>query len=155
MLSNPAETPRPTRALGLDVGSKTIGLAMTDASGAIASARDVLARSGEMHDVEAIFRICIKEQVGTIVVGLPLELDGRIGHRARRVRRFVRALIAVIGEIPVVLWDERFSTAAAKRTLLAVDASRARQKANVDALAAQFFLQGWVDAGAPAQGESL
>lgn len=154
MCSTPAETPVHARALGLDVGSKTIGLAMTDASGTIASARDVLVRRGEKHDVEAISVICTKEQIGKIVVGFPLELDGTVGHRARRVRRFVRALTGAIDEVPVVLWDERFSTAAAKRTLLAVDASRAKQKANVDALAAQFFLQGWVDAGAPV-GEQL
>ncbi|MGB1013093.1 MAG: Holliday junction resolvase RuvX [Nannocystaceae bacterium] len=154
MPTNSAQTPKYTRALGLDVGSKTIGLAMTDASGAIASARDVLRRRGEKHDVEAVSAICTKEQISKIVIGLPLELDGSVGHRARRVRRFARALIAAVGETPVVLWDERFSTAAAKRTLLAVDASRAQQKATVDALAAQFFLQGWVDAGAPA-GEGL
>ncbi|MGB1275007.1 MAG: Holliday junction resolvase RuvX, partial [Nannocystaceae bacterium] len=94
MPTNSAQTPKYTRALGLDVGSKTIGLAMTDASGAIASARDVLRRRGEKHDVEAVSAICTKEQISKIVIGLPLELDGSVGHRARRVRRFARALIA-------------------------------------------------------------
>ncbi len=139
------------RALGLDVGSKTIGLAVGDPESGFASAREVLTRQGERGDVAAILEICTREQVGRIVVGLPLELDGTVGHRARRVQRFARALARGIDAIPIVLWDERFSTAAARRTLLAADASRAQQKARVDALAAQFFLQGWLDAGCPTE----
>lgn len=137
-----------TRALGLDVGSKTIGMAVSDPGAAIATAHEVLRRRGEQNDVAAVRTFCQHHAVGRIVVGLPLELDGTVGHRARRVKRFVKALEAAV-EIPVLLWDERFSTAAAKRTLLATDTSRARQKAQVDALAAQFFLQGWLDAGCP------
>ena len=100
---------------------------------------------------------------GAIVVGLPLELDGREGHRARRVRVFVRALErALAGQeqpgaaarsegaggaaVAIILWDERFSTSAAERTLLEADLSRARRRQKIDAVAAQFILQGWLDA---------
>jgi putative Holliday junction resolvase len=138
------------RALGLDVGSKTIGIAVADPSGTIASARTILARKGHTADVAAVLELVRSEAVGTIVVGLPLELDGQVGHRARLVQRFVAVLEAALKLLPAPVtlytWDERFSTAAAERTLLEADVSRARRKLSIDALAAQFILQGWLDA---------
>lgn len=138
------------RALGLDVGTKTLGVAVADPSGTIASARTVLARRGHAADAAAVAEMARSEAAGAVVVGLPLELDGSVGHRARLVQRFVAALEAVLKDMspPVTLhtWDERFSTAAAERTLLEADVSRARRKRSVDALAAQFILQGWLDA---------
>ncbi len=138
------------RALGLDVGSKTIGIAVGDPSGTIASARTVLARRGHVADAAAIAELARSEAAGAVVVGLPLELDGTVGHRARLVKRFVDALQAVLKDMPgpVTLhtWDERFSTAAAERTMIEADASRARRKQSIDAVAAQFILQGWLDA---------
>lgn len=138
------------RALGLDVGSKTIGIAVADPSGTIASARTILARKGHTADVAAVLELVRSEAVGTIVVGLPLELDGQVGHRARLVQRFVAVLDAALKLLPAPVtlytWDERFSTAAAERTLLEADVSRARRKLSIDALAAQFILQGWLDA---------
>ncbi len=138
------------RALGLDVGSKTIGIAVADPSGTIASARTILARKGHSADVAAVLELVRSEAVGTIVVGLPLELDGQVGHRARLVQRFVAVLDAALKLLPAPVtlytWDERFSTAAAERTLLEADVSRARRKLSIDALAAQFILQGWLDA---------
>lgn len=138
------------RAIGLDVGSKTIGIAVADPSGTIASARTVLARKGHTADAAAILELVRSETVSTIVVGLPLELDGQVGHRARLVQRFVVVLEAALKELPAPVrlhsWDERFSTAAAERTLLEADVSRARRKLSIDALAAQFILQGWLDA---------
>jgi putative Holliday junction resolvase len=138
------------RALGLDVGSKTIGIAVGDPSGTIASARTVLARRGHAADAAAIAELARAEAVRAVVVGLPLELDGSVGHRARLVKRFVDALEAVLKDMPdpVTLhtWDERFSTAAAERTMIEADASRARRKQSIDAVAAQFILQGWLDA---------
>ena len=138
------------RALGLDVGSKTIGIAVADPSGTIASARTVLARKGHTADVAAVLELVRTESASTIVVGLPLELDGKVGHRARLVQRFVTVLESALKDLPspVTLhaWDERFSTAAAERTLLEADVSRARRKLSIDALAAQFILQGWLDA---------
>ncbi len=138
------------RALGLDVGSKTIGVAVADPSGTIASARTVLARKGHTADAAAVLELVRNESASTIVVGLPLELDGKDGHRARLVQRFVVVLEAALKDLPspvtVHAWDERFSTAAAERTLLEADVSRARRKLSIDALAAQFILQGWLDA---------
>lgn len=138
------------RSIGLDVGSKTIGVAVADPTGTIASARTVLARQGHAADAAAVARIARDEAAGTVVVGLPLELDGTVGHRARLVQRFVAALEAVLkdmpGQVAVHTWDERFSTAAAERTLLSADVSRARRKQTIDAVAAQFILQGWLEA---------
>jgi len=138
------------RALGLDVGSKTIGIAVADPSGTIASARTVLARRGHVADAAAIAALACSEAAGAVVVGLPLELDGTVGHRARLVKRFIDVLQAVLKDMPnsVTLhtWDERFSTAAAERTMIEADASRARRKQSIDAVAAQFILQGWLDA---------
>ncbi|MEM6291592.1 MAG: Holliday junction resolvase RuvX [Myxococcota bacterium] len=138
------------RSLGLDVGSKTIGRALGDASGLIATAYDVWARKGHVEDAREIVRQVSEEAVQAIVVGLPLELDGRVGRRARATHRFVEALEAELAgqkvEASVHLWDERFSTAAAERAMIAADVSRARRKEKIDAVAAQVILQGWLDA---------
>jgi len=95
----------------------------------------------------------VREGVSDVVVGLPLELDGRPGRRARAVEAFVAVLEPLLGAldppVAVHLWDERFSTAAAERTLLEADLSRARRKAKIDAMAAQFLLQGWLDSRRP------
>ncbi|PRQ04122.1 putative Holliday junction resolvase [Enhygromyxa salina] len=138
------------RALALDVGSKTIGIAVSDAGGSMAHAREVLRRAGTKADAPAICARARELEAELIVVGLPLELDGSEGHRARLVRRFITALEAALeaagAELGVVTWDERFSTSAAERTLLEADLSRAKRKRTIDAVAAQFILQGWLDA---------
>ena len=138
------------RALGLDVGSKTIGIAVGDPSGTIACARTVLARRGHAADAAAIAELARSEAADSVVVGLPLELDGSVGHRARLVQKFVAALEHVLKDMPAPValhtWDERYSTAAAERTLISADVSRAKRKLSIDALAAQFILQGWLDA---------
>ncbi len=142
------------RALGLDVGSKTIGVAVSDPDQLIASARETIRRQGNKVDIATVAAMVRAEEVGEVVVGMPLELDGAVGPRARRVQRFIGLLedaIAQAGEAPgqapvtVLTWDERFSTAAAERTLLAADVSRAKRKQHIDALAAQHILQGWLD----------
>jgi putative holliday junction resolvase len=141
------------RALGLDVGSKTIGLARSDSEGLIACAWDVVERRGHEQDAREIARRVELERFEHVVVGLPLELDGREGRRVKAVRRFLAVLEPKLAELtgpmlpPVVhTWDERFSTAAAERTLIEADMSRARRKQKIDAMAAQFILQGWLDA---------
>ena len=144
------------RALGLDVGSKTIGVAISDTEGVMAHAREVLRREGHVSDAARISALASELDAEVIVVGLPLELDGREGHRARLVRRFEVALEATLAErgqaVRLASWDERFSTAAAERTLLEADLSRAKRKRSVDAVAAQFILQGWLDAQPSARG---
>lgn len=144
------------RALALDVGTRTIGLALSDPDGIVATAWETLARRGEAADVEALLARIDAREAGCVVVGLPLELDGREGHRARRVLRLVEALRERLRSRPgapvaVVTWDERFSTAAAERALLEADVSRKRRKEKIDALAAQVILQGWLDAQRPAE----
>lgn len=138
------------RALALDVGSKTIGLAFSDTERLIATASNTLARRGHVDDAREVGRMVREREVGHLVVGLPLELDGREGRRARAVRAFMAVLreqFAASGtDIELTTWDERFSTAAAERTLIEADMSRARRKHHIDAMAAQFILQGWLDA---------
>ena len=140
------------RALALDVGTRTIGLALSDPDGIVASAWETLPRRGEAADVTELLARIEARDVGCVVVGLPLELDGREGHRARRVLRLAEVLrerlAARAGAAPVevVTWDERFSTAAAERAMIEADVSRQRRKQTIDAVAAQLILQGWLDA---------
>ena len=137
------------RALGLDVGSRTIGVAVSDASGSMASAHSVLRRAGQVPDAAAVCELAASLEAAILVVGLPLELDGSEGHRARLVQRFVDALASTITtrnlSLPIERWDERFSTSAAERTMLEADVSRAKRRETIDAVAAQFILQGWLD----------
>lgn len=138
------------RAIALDVGSKTIGVAVSDADAVIARAHTVLPRAGQQADAARVCELIAEFEAAAVVVGLPLELDGSSGHRARLVERFVTALEQAIAErglsIELARWDERFSTAAAERTLLEADLSRAKRRQTVDAVAAAFILQGWLDA---------
>jgi putative Holliday junction resolvase len=146
------------RALGLDVGSKTIGVAVSDPTGTIATPRQVLARKGHTDDAAAVVALARELDARAVVVGLPLELDGTVGHRARLVNKFVAVLEPALRELPaaprVYTWDERFSTAAAERALIEADVSRAKRKQVIDAAAAQFILQGWLEAHRDMFGET-
>lgn len=132
------------RFAGLDVGSRTIGVAVSDVLGLTAQPGYVHARRGTRADVAAIVSFCREQGVEEIVVGLPLEMDGREAHRARRVRVFVDGLSAEF-DGAVHLWDERLTTVAAERTLLEADMSRRKRKQHVDKLAAALILQGFLD----------
>ncbi len=143
--------PAPMRALALDVGSKTIGLAVSDPQGVIATAWDVLSRQGHVLDAKAVVERVVDREIEQVVVGMPLELSGREGRRARLVRQFIAVLEPALAALPgepvgLTTWDERYSTQAAERTLLQADVSRARRKKTIDAVAAQFILQGWLEA---------
>lgn len=134
------------RALGLDIGSKTIGVALTDEANIAAHPHSVLARAGTADDVSAILTLIAKHGVGTVVVGVPFELSGKVGHRARRVLELAHAVKAKLPpEIAYVEQDERFTTAEAERALLAVDASRAQRKGVIDQHAAALILRAWLD----------
>jgi putative holliday junction resolvase len=137
------------RALALDVGSRTIGVAVSDAEGSMAHAHSVLRRVGQEGDAAKICELAAELAATVLVVGLPLELDGSEGHRARLVQRFVDVLAAAIATrglgLEIARWDERFSTSAAERTLLEADVSRAKRRTTIDSVAAQFILQGWLD----------
>lgn len=132
------------RALGLDVGSKTIGVAVTDEAEIAAHPVKVIARAGMNKDVDAIKALVAEHSITDIVVGLPLELSGRVGLRARRVQELTKA-IASIGPA-LHEQDERFSTAEAQRVLLQADVKRDKRKGVIDQQAAALILQGWLDA---------
>jgi len=135
------------RALGLDVGSKTIGVAISDELGMAAHPERVLARKGTVSDVAALLEIVRARDVNVVVVGLPYELSGEIGPRARRVRVLTTALRAALpAEVELHEQDERFTTALAERVLIEADVSRARRKDVIDKQAAAVILQGWLDA---------
>jgi putative Holliday junction resolvase len=140
------------RALGLDVGQKTIGVAISDEAGIAAHPLDVLARHGTAADVAAIGALVRDRGVTAIVVGIPYELSGREGHRARRVRVLYDALrVALPPEVELHEQDERFTTAEASRVLLEADLSRARRKQVIDQQAAALILQGWLDRRRPSE----
>ena len=135
------------RALALDVGSKTIGLAITDEVRIAAHPLRVLARVGNAGDVAAVVQAIRDRDVSDVVVGMPFELSGRIGHRARRVQSFVAALRAVLPTgVELHEQDERFTTAEAERVLIAADLPRARRRGVIDQHAAALILQAWLDA---------
>jgi putative Holliday junction resolvase len=132
------------RLLGLDLGTKTIGLALSDVNWQIATPLETIKRVKFTPDVEALLAIAAKFDVGALVIGLPKNMDGTEGPRAQSTRSFVRNLVPKT-PLPIVFWDERMSTAAVTRTLLAADASRARRAELVDKMAAAYILQGALD----------
>lgn len=136
--------PPGARLLGLDLGTKTIGLALSDVSCTIASALHTIARTKFRADAAELLAITAVHGIAGLVIGLPINLDGTEGPRAQSTRAFVRAL-APLTDLPMVLWDERLSTQAAERTLLAADASRRRRAQVIDKMAAAFILQGALD----------
>ena len=139
-----ADLPPDGPLLGLDPGTKTIGVAVADATRTIASPVETLRRTKVAHDAERLFALYDERGCVGMVVGLPINMDGSEGPRAQSVRAFVRNLAAV-RDVPMAFWDERLSTAAVERTLLDADASRARRKEVIDAMAAAYILQGALD----------
>jgi putative Holliday junction resolvase len=130
--------------IGLDLGTKTIGLAVSDLGRRIASPLTVIARKKFSSDVEALARHMATHRPAALVLGLPINMDGSEGPRAQATRAFARNLAQKI-EVPIALWDERLSTAAVTRTLLEADASRKRRGEVVDKMAAAYILQGALD----------
>jgi putative Holliday junction resolvase len=132
------------RLMGLDVGTKTIGIALCDAGWSFATPAELIRRTKFSADLEKLRALVAAQHVAGIVVGLPLSLDGSDSPRTQSVRAFARNL-APLGR-PILLWDERWSTQAVTRTLLDADASRARRAELVDKMAAAYILQGAIDA---------
>jgi putative holliday junction resolvase len=146
----PQEIRELPRALGLDVGSKTIGVALTDEARIAAHPLTVLSRVGNSGDARAVAAVIAEHGVGDVVVGMPFELSGKRGHRARRVLDFVAALRAVLpASVRLHEQDERFTTAEAERALIAADLPRARRRGVIDQHAAALILQAWLDAQRP------
>jgi putative Holliday junction resolvase len=134
-----------TRLLGLDVGTKTIGLAISDERRVVASGRETVRRTKLAKDLDALAKLVKEDRVGGIVIGLPLNMDGSEGPRCQSVRQFASDLAKRI-DLPIAFWDERLSTMAVTRTMLEADLSRKRRAEVVDKLAAVYILQGALDA---------
>jgi putative Holliday junction resolvase len=132
------------RLMGLDLGTHTIGLALSDVFRSIATPARTIRRSKFRQDAAEIQALAQKEGVVAYVIGLPLNMDGSAGARVQATRAFVRNF-AGLDPRPIAFWDERLSTAAAERYLIAADVSRAKRAAVIDATAAQFILQGALD----------
>ncbi|MEO6432627.1 MAG: Holliday junction resolvase RuvX [Sphingomicrobium sp.] len=129
---------------GLDVGTKTIGLALCDAMWSFAGPADTIARTKFTRDLEQLRAFIAANAIIGLVVGLPLNMDGSDSPRTQSVRAFARNLGPL--DLPVLLWDERWSTQAVERAMIDADVSRAKRAGKVDALAAAHILQGAIDA---------
>ena len=132
------------KILGLDIGEKRIGIAISDALGIIAQGLETFYRENPPGIIEKLRKIVKEEGVSAIVVGLPLNMDGTEGPKAKEAINFANELKKEI-ELPVKLWDERLSTVEVERLMISAGASRAKRKKKIDKLAAQVILQGYLD----------
>jgi putative pre-16S rRNA nuclease len=137
-----------TRLLGVDYGSVRVGLAVSDADRRIASPLETYERRGRDQDAAHFRELVEREEIGQIVVGLPVHLSGQEGTKALEAREFGRRLAEATG-LPVVFWDERFSTVEAESALWNAGLTHKRRKARRDRVAAQIFLQSYLEAGCP------
>jgi putative Holliday junction resolvase len=137
--------PAAGRLLGLDVGSKTIGIAISDPGRVIASPLETIRRGRFAEDAERLKRLIAAREIAGLVLGLPVNMDGSEGPRCQSVRQFAANLTERMA-IPLGFWDERLSTAAVTRAMLEADLSRARRAESVDKMAAAYILQGALDA---------
>lgn len=129
---------------GVDLGTKTIGLAVSDAGLSFAHPRPVIARRKFTLDAQALLAALDKERAAAVIVGLPVNMDGSEGPRVQATRAFVRNMERLTA-LPFVYWDERLSTVAAERALIAMDVSRRKREERIDSAAAAFILQGALD----------
>jgi putative Holliday junction resolvase len=139
-----AALPAGGRLIGLDVGTRTIGIALCDSQWTIATPAELIRRAKFAKDLAALAAFAGTQQAKGLVVGLPLNLDGSDSARTQSVRAFARNLAPM--DLPILLWDERWSTQAVTRTLIDADASRARRAELIDKIAAAYILQGAIDA---------
>src|SRR5262245_5716832 len=133
------------RLLGLDLGEKTIGVAVSDSRMAVATAVGTIRRTKLGADLAALQQMMAERGVGGLVIGLPLNMDGSEGPRCQSVRQFARNLLARV-DLPIAFWDERLSTVAVTRPMLEADLTRGKRAKAVDTLAATYILQGALDA---------
>ena len=136
--------PPGTPLVGLDLGEKTVGVAVSDTTRMIASSLELIRRTKFTQDAETLFRLMEGRGAGGIVIGLPVNMDGTEGPRCQSVRAFARNLLR-LREIPIAFWDERLSSAAVNRMLIGGDVTRARRAELVDKAAAAYILQGALD----------
>lgn len=140
-----AETLQPAQAIaGLDLGTKTIGLAMSDLSRRFATPRPVIKRVKFTRDAEVLLAFAEKEKVSAFIIGLPMNMDGSAGPACRQHAPLCAPWVKKTA-LPFIFWDERLSTVAAERALLEMDVSRAKRAERIDSAAASFILQGALD----------
>ncbi len=133
------------RILGLDVGDRTIGIAASDALLFTAQGIETIRRTYLERDLERLGQLVVEYEADTLVVGLPKNMDGTQGERCEIVRSFADEIRTVLPQVKIVFWDERLSTVAATKSLIAADVSRAKRKKVIDKMAAVFILQGYLD----------
>ena len=143
-LALPAARSAGQRLMGLDVGEKTIGLAISDPTLTVATPLDTIRRGKFTADAERLKTLAAERNVGGLVVGLPIDMQGGEGRRCQSVRQFAANLLARL-DLPLAFWDERLSTVAVTRAMLDADLSRARRAEVVDKAAAAYILQGLLD----------
>ena len=136
--------PRRGALMGIDLGTKTIGVAVSDPDRKLAAGVETIARKNFTTDAKHLLRLAAERCAIGFVLGLPINMDGSEGPRAQSTRAFARNL-AKLTELPIALWDERLSTAAVERELITADASRAKRAAIIDQHAAAYILQGALD----------
>ncbi|MFZ1094425.1 MAG: Holliday junction resolvase RuvX [Xanthobacteraceae bacterium] len=139
-----AHLPARGALLGLDLGTKTIGVATSDPARRVATGVETIRRTNFTSDVTRLLALAAERKAAGFVLGLPLNMDGSEGPRAQSTRAFAKNL-ARVTELPIALWDERLSTAAVERALIAADVSRSRRAKAIDQHAAVFILQGALD----------
>ena len=139
-----AHLPARGALLGLDLGTKTIGVATSDPARRVATGVETIRRTNFTSDVARLLALAAEREAAGFVLGLPLNMDGSEGPRAQSTRAFAKNL-ARVTELPIALWDERLSTAAVERALIAADVSRSRRAKAIDQHAAVFILQGALD----------
>jgi len=139
-----AALPAGGKLAGLDVGTKTIGLAACDSGWHFAGPAETIRRTKFTHDLAALRTFISREKIVGLVIGLPLNMDGTDSPRTQSVRAFARNLEPL--QLPILLWDERWSTQAVERAMISADVSRAKRAEKVDSLAAAHILQGAIDA---------
>ena len=136
------------RLMGLDVGVRTIGIAVSDSGLSVASGIETIRRGKFMPDAERLRQLAVERNVGGLVIGLPINMDGSEGPRCQSVRQFAQNLLERF-DLPLAFWDERLSTAAVTRAMLEADLTRRQRARGVDMAAASYILQGALDALRP------
>lgn len=134
----------PGRLAGLDLGTKTIGVAISDTGQSIATGLETIKRRKFKQDSARLLEIIEEQEITALILGLPLNMDGTEGPRAQSTRAFARNLTPLL-ELPIIFWDERLSTVSAERALIEADSSRKRRKEVIDKMAATIILQGALD----------
>lgn len=133
------------RVLALDVGDRTVGIAASDALGFTAQGVETIRRKSLQQDLHRLQELMEQYETKTLVVGLPKNMDGTQGERCDIVRAFAEEIKKVVPEVKIIFWDERLSTVAAAKSLIAADVSRAKRRKVIDKMAAVFILQGYLD----------